>query len=291
MNKVIVVVGPTAVGKTKMSVELALTLGGEVINADSMQVYKGLDIGTAKVKSNEKKGIKHHLFDIATVTQNYTVFDYQRDCRKKIEEVQKRGHIPILVGGTGLYIKAALYDYEFEKEEERLSFDHLSTEEIYHKILELDPESTVDSHNRRRLERCYTHLLKEVGPKVERDHLLYDALFIGLTTGREVLYNRIDTRVDGMLLDLVDEVKFFYDQNINSKALATGIGYKEFYDFFDGKATFREAVENVKQNSRNYAKKQYTWFLNQMDVEWFSVHFDDFDQTVKEVLAYLEKAL
>lgn len=291
MNKVIVIVGPTAVGKTKMSVELALTLGGEIINADSMQIYKGLDIGTAKVTNEEKKGVKHHLLDIASVTENYTVYEYQRDCRKKIEEIQKRGHIPILVGGTGLYIKAALYDYAFEKETEKISFDTLSTEEIYQKIIEIDPLNPVDPHNRRRVERTLMHLLNESEPKLEKDHLLYDAIFIGLTTDRDRLYKRIDQRVDGMLIDLVDEVNTFYKAGIYSKALQTGIGYKELYAFFEGNTSFREAVQNIKQNSRNYAKRQYTWFLNQMDIKWYTVHFDDFSKTVTEVLDTLEKTL
>lgn len=290
MKKVIAIVGPTAVGKTKMSVELAKIYNGEVINVDSMQVYKGLDIGTAKVTEQEKKGVKHHLFDIAPVEEEYTVYQYQKDCRNKIEEIWSRGHIPILVGGTGLYLKAALYDYAFV-EGERQEFDVLTNDELYQKIIKIDPHYEVDSQNRRRLVRALDRLQGEKIPYTDKNRLLYDTIFIGLTTDRVTLYNRIDQRVDGMLLPLVDEVKYFYDNGIYSKALQTGIGYKELYTFFEGKSSFYNAVNMIKQNSRNYAKRQYTWFQNQMDINWIEVNFDCFSNTVAIASTYIEKAL
>ena len=154
MNKVIVITGPTAVGKTKMSVEIAKRYNGEIINADAVQVYKGLDIGSAKVTEDEKKGIVHHLFNIKEVDEEYTIYHYQQDCRKLIEDIQKRGKTPILVGGTGLYIKAALYDYKLSHEKENDTYDNLSDEELYKELIKLDKDIIIDKNNRRRLKKA-----------------------------------------------------------------------------------------------------------------------------------------
>lgn len=287
MKPIIVIVGPTAVGKSKLSVKIALTMNGEVINADSMQVYKGLDVGTAKITKAEMLGVKHHLLDVVSVEENYSVYNYQKQCRAKIDEIRKKGKVPIIVGGTGLYIKAALYNYEFNEEKNEIDLSEYSDEELYHKITQLDPTSEIDKHNRRRLERTFIRLKENGKVKSNKDHLLYNSIFVGLKADREILYKRIDQRVDNMLIDLVDEVKYYYDKNIHSKSLQTGIGYKEFYEFFDGNVTFKEAVNNIKKNSRNYAKRQYTWFQNQMNVKWFDVNYDDESKTVDEVINYI----
>ena len=290
---ILVVVGPTAVGKTKMSVELAKIYNGEIINADSMQIYKGLDVGTAKVKKEEMQHIKHHLLSIKNYDELYTVYDYQRDARSCISDIQKRGKIPILVGGTGYYIKAALYDYEFNEENfEPHDYSHLSTEELAMKIDAYDSGITYDKFNRKRMERLLTKLEQGFEPQKDDFKLIYDdVMFIGLTTDRDILYERINKRVDDMLIDLIDEVKPYASKNIQTKALMTGIGYKEFYPFFNGNASLRSVVDNIKQNSRNYAKKQYTWFNNQMDIKWFMVNYEDFSKTVAEVLEYIQNKL
>ncbi len=286
---IIVVVGPTAVGKTKMSVELAKIYNGEIINADSTQVYKGMDIGTAKVTKIEMQGIKHHLLDICDVEEVYTVFDYQKDARVKIEEIKSRGHIPILVGGTGLYIKAALYNYNFVDTENLDYVDELDNDTLVSKIKEIDRDIEIDYNNRRRLISTYKGLLSEDTQVLDKDHLLYDdVIFVGLSAPREVLYERIDKRFDEMIIPLVDEVKSFYKMGIRSKALNTAIGYKELYKFFDDKETFVDVVNECKQSSRNYAKRQYTWFNNQMDITWFDVDFNNFDNTINEVVNYIE---
>ena len=150
MNKIIVVTGPTAVGKTKLSIELAKKYHGEIINADAVQVYIGLDIGSAKVTEEEMEGIPHHLFDIKEVNEDYTIYHYQQDCRRLISEIQKRGNTPILVGGTGLYIKAALYDYKLSKEKENNTYDNLTTEELYHELIKLDKDIQIDKNDKRR---------------------------------------------------------------------------------------------------------------------------------------------
>lgn len=281
---IIAVVGPTGVGKTKLSVELAKHYHGIIINCDAMQVYKGMDIGTAKITEKEKENIPHYLFDIKNVLENYTVYDYQVDARKILEENQDKNII--FVGGTGLYLKAALYSYEFSKEEkETNNYDELSNEELYTLALKKDPHMDIHVNNRKRLVR----FLNKEEINIPPSKPLYDAIYIGLTCNRDVLYERINKRVDEMFEQgLLEEVKSFYDAGIDSKALKTAIGYKELYSYFDGDITLEEAKELIKKRSRNYAKRQYTWFNNQMDIKWFDVDFKDFNKTVEEVIKYIE---
>ena len=284
-SMILVVVGPTGVGKTKMSVELAKKYNAIVVNADSMQVYKDLNIGTAKVTEEEKQGVPHLLFDIVEPTDMYTVYDYQRDLRKILDDNKDKNIV--IVGGTGLYIKAGLYNYEFtEEDEEQEQYEDLSNEELLAKVKEIDPNTDIHVNNRKRLVRR----LNKKGEEHIVDTLLYDATFIGLTTDRDTLYDRINKRVDIMVKDgLLDEVKSLYDKNIRSKAIMTGIGYKELYDYFDGNCSLEEALDLIKQRSRRYAKRQYTWFNNQMDINWFNVDFNNFNNTVNEVIDFINK--
>lgn len=292
MKKIIVILGPTGVGKTKLSVELAKRLNGEIINADSMQIYKGLDIGTAKIKEEEKEGIPHHLFDIKEVREDYSIYNYQIDGRKVINDIIKRGKTPIIVGGTGLYIKALLYDYNLNYEKESDTYDTLSTEELYSKLLELDKNAVVDKNNRRRVIRAINYY-KENNKSIsdnKTNKLLYDVAFIGLTTDREKLYQIINSRVDKMINDgLINEVKKFFDEGIYSKPLINGIGYKELYKYFEKEISLEEAIEKIKQNSRRYAKRQYTFFNNQLPVVWFNVDFNCFSNVINSVCDYLKK--
>ena len=222
---VIVILGPTAVGKTKLSVELAKKLNGEIINADSTQVYKNLNIGTAKVTEEEKQNIKHHLFDIKDIKEDYTVYDYQKDARSKIEEILNKNKTPILVGGTGLYIKSALYDYKFSDEPTKNNYDNLSNEEIYNELLKYDKDTKIHINNRKRLIRALNYCVSTNLPfsqKEKTDKLIYDSIFIGLTTDRKVLYDRINKRVDVMVTEgLLEEAKQIYDSNIRTKAVNT----------------------------------------------------------------------
>lgn len=288
---VIVIVGPTAVGKTKMSIALAKALNGEIVNADSTQVYKGLDIATAKITEEEKENIPHHLFDFKEITENYTVYDYQKDCRNKIEEILKKGKTPIIVGGTGLYIKAALYDYKFTEGTSNEQYENIETSKLFNKLLEIDPNTEIHPNNRKRIIRAINSY-KETGQipslKEKTNQLLYDCKFIGLTCNRDILYERINKRTDMMLEQgLLKEAKELFDANIRSKAVLTPIGYKELFSYFEGTCSLEEAIERIKQNSRKYAKRQYTWFNHQMPVEWFSVNFKNFAITVQEVLSFL----
>ena len=291
MNKVIVITGPTAVGKTKLSIELAKRYNGEIINADAVQVYKGLDIGSAKVTEEEKEDIPHHLFDIKEVDEEYTIYHYQKDCRKLIKEVQGRGKTPILVGGTGLYIKAALYDYKLTEEKETNTYDNLTDEELYNKLLEVDKDIVIDKNNRRRLIRALNYH-KENNKSINTNttnKLLYDAIFIGLTTDRRILYDKINNRVDIMIKDgLLNEVKVFYDKNVRTKPLLNAIGYREIYSYFDGNISLEEAINKIKQNSRHYAKRQYTFFNHQLPIVWFETDYSNFNNTIEQIISYIE---
>ena len=288
MKKIIVITGPTGVGKTKLSVSLAKMLDGEIINADSMQVYKGLDIGTAKIKEDEKEEIPHHLFDICEVDEDYNIFNYQKDCRKVIEDILKRGKTPILVGGSGLYIKSALYNYEFQEESFHSEFEDLTNEELLEEI-KRHYETDIHVNNRKRLVRELNKIKNETTNNKDCHKPLYDFVTIGLTCDRSKLYDIINKRVDIMVNEgLVDEVKTLYNQNIRSKAIMTGIGYKELYKYFDGENSLEESIELIKKNSRNFAKRQYTFYNHQMDVKWFDVNFECFNKTVLEVFEYIK---
>lgn len=279
---IICICGPTGVGKTKLSIELAKKFNAIIINCDAMQVYKGLDIGTAKIKEEEKENIPHFLFDIKNVNEDYSVYDYQKDVRKLLEEY--KDHNIILVGGTGLYMKAALYDYRFDEETNNNEYEDKSNEELYQLCLAKDKNMDIHINNRKRLIR----FLNKTNTSYNKNKLLYDAVFIGLTTSRDKLYERINQRVDLMIKEgLEKEVKYFYQKNIRSKAIMTGIGYKELYDCFDGNLTKEEAINLIKQRSRRYAKRQYTWYNNQMNINWFDVDFDNFNNTIKEVIEFL----
>ncbi len=281
---ILAIIGPTGVGKTKLSVALAHKYNAIIINCDSMQIYRDLNIGTAKITEEEKEGIPHYLFDIKNVTDDYTVYDYQKDVRKLIEE-NKNQNI-ILVGGTGLYLKAALYDYQFTTETSKKDYSAYSTDELYKLALQKDPETSIHPHNRQRLERFLNKEKTEYHEPIP----LYKHLIIGLTTDRDKLYNRINNRVDQMIKNgLLDEVKSFYDQGIKSKPLLGGIGYKELYAYFNGELSLDTAIENIKKDSRHYAKRQYTFFNNQFDVKWFDVDFTNFQNTINNVIEYVEK--
>ena len=287
---IIVITGPTCVGKTKLSIELSKRLNGEIINADSTQIYRNLDIATDKIKEEEKENIPHHLFDIKSITEDYTVFDYQKDARDKIDDIIKRQKTPILVGGTGLYIKAALYDYKFDVRD-KLNYDNLTNEQLYDKVIKLDPNNKIHINNRKRLENALNYMELNhtaFSEKEKTDRLLYDTLFIGLTTDRKILYERINNRVYKMIDEgLIDEAKKIFDSNIRTKAVMTPIGYKELFPYFEGSKELNECISTIQKNSRHYAKRQYTWFKHQMDIKWFEVDFDNFDNTVNLVLDYI----
>lgn len=287
---IVVIVGPTGVGKTKLSVELAKRINAEIINCDSMQVYKELNIGTAKVTEEEKENIPHHLLDIVSPNAMYTVYDYQKDCRRLIDKLQKEGKNIIIVGGTGLYVKAALYDYRFQEEEQHKSYKNMTNDELLFEIRKKDDKIDIHVNNRKRLERALDKLDNNGTYDFHGNIKLYDFYTIGLTTSRDNLYDIINKRVDKMIENgLLEETKSLYDRKIHGKAITTGIGYKELYNYYDGKISLEEAIEEIKRNSRRYAKRQYTFFNNQMDVKWFETNYDDFNKTIDEVYSYIKE--
>lgn len=297
MEKVIVVIGPTSVGKTKMGVALAKKLNGEVISGDSMQVYRQMDIGTAKVTIEEMEGVTHHCIDILDPKDQYSVHDFQQTVRKQITEITNRGHVPIIVGGTGLYIKAALYDYTFSEmennhDEINKKYKYYTNEQLYAHLKQIDEESAKILHfnNRRRVLRAI-EIYEQTGQKKseminEQEHIcLYDAYFVGLTLPRELLYERINLRVDLMMKNgLQGEMESLIKQGLTRENQSMkAIGYKEWFDYFEGKCDLNEVSENIKKHSRQYAKRQYTWFKNQFDVHWYDVCLENFSKTIEEV--------
>ena len=269
MSKIIVITGPTGVGKTDLSIKLAKALNGEVINADSMQVYREMDIGTNKIKDSEKCDVVHHLFDIKSLDEDYNVADYQRDGRLIIDDILKRDKTVIIVGGTGLYINALLYDYKFPEENSNqdvtLSIDEMIKELVQNNI-------DVDIDNPRRVKRYYQRYLHGSNDQPV-SKLLYDAYFIGLTMDRDVLYERINNRVDRMIeKGLINEVKALYEKYPTSRALHTAIGYKEVINYLNSELELDEMTQLIKKHTRNYVKRQYTWFNNKMDLTWYKVN-------------------
>jgi tRNA dimethylallyltransferase len=302
-EKLAVIVGPTAVGKTKVSVDVAKKLRGEIISGDSMQIYRGMDIGTAKIKKEEMQGIPHHLIDIKDPEESFSVAEFQRIVREKISEISRRGRLPMIVGGTGLYIQSVLYDYRFtgngntgrlRKElQERLRRE--GTEKLYRELSGIDPDSAIKIHPNdgrriiRALEIYYStgvtlteHLRKQ------RNELRYDAAVVGLTMDRERLYKRIDERVDRMIEEgLLEEARRFYDRGLRGCQSIQAIGYKELYAYFDGTLSLAEAIALLKKNTRNYAKRQYTWFKNKMDVQWFDVEAYPYGVLIEKITEHI----
>ena len=289
MDKVIVITGPTAVGKTKLSISIAKKFNTELINADAYQVYKKMNIGTAKPTIEEQDNVVHHLLDYLDPSEEFSISDYQKIVRLVIDKMNKENKLPILVGGSGLYIDSVINEYHFDEEKrvETDEFDNLSNEEL-HKVLEdLDYEASQKIHqnNRKRVLRAI-ELAKypdNKNSRSQRDVPYYDTLCIFLSDDREKLYDRINKRVDVMIANgLIDEIKNIGLDNF-SKTSKVAIGYKEIIEYLNGNISLEEAVELIKKNSRHYAKRQFTWFNNKTKSIIVNVNVDDFNQTISEV--------
>jgi len=292
---IIVIIGPTGIGKTKLSIALAKYFNTEIISGDSVQVYKELNIGSAKITKEESKGITHHLIDIMEPTEEYSVALYQKAVRQKISEFKEQNKTPIIVGGTGLYIKSVLYDYNFDdsKRDSTLEekYKDFSNEKLHNVLKELDVASSeiIHMNNRKRVIQAISRAgTNKVSDNRNKDIALYDFKIIGLTKDRETLYEIINNRVDIMIEQgLVDEVKRLYDKGIRSNSVSA-IGYKELYKFFDKEWTLEFAIDKIKQHSRNLAKKQFTFFNNQFNTNWITVDLNNFNNTIEEALKIIE---
>lgn len=303
-EKVIVIAGPTGVGKTSLSLQLAQQFHGEIINGDAMQVYRGLDIGTAKITQSEMAGIPHHLIDCFSYQEEYNVMMFQKKARACITEIQRQGKLPIICGGTGLYIKSLLYDYEFieqEKDEEFLSFlAQLSNEQLYALLRHVDEKACEKIHpnNRQRMIRAIemAHLGEKKSTLIDQQEhtMLYDAYLIGLTMERSILYERINKRVDDMMEQgLLEEITTLVTQDptIWTRQCFQSIGYKEWKAYFDGIQSKEACIDQIKKNSRNFAKRQYTWFRNQMELNWIDINEDGWQShLVESIEKWLEVA-
>lgn len=291
-SKIIVIVGPTATGKTSLSIELAKEYNAEIINADATGVYTEPLIATAKIKETEKQGIIHHMIDLISLNDDYSIYEYQEKGRELLNNLIKNNKNIIIVGGCGLYIKALLYDYKLDKtEQNKIDLSQFSNEKLLSIANKIDINNNIHINNRKRLER-YISYYKKTGKVISKtdsiNNKLYDFNLIGLKTSREELYNRINKRVEDMFNDgLLEEAKDLYNKNL--KNFSNIIGYKELNMYFKNIITLEEAKELIKQNTRKYAKRQLTWFNNQMnDIVWFDVNYSNFNITIDEIKKYLK---
>ena len=291
MSKIIVIVGPTGVGKTACSIYLAHKYNAEIINADSTGVYKEPLIATAKVTEEEKDGVIHHMLDLVSLDDDFTLYDYQVKGRKILDDLISKNKNIIIVGGSGLYIKALLYDYKLDKTDNvKVDYSKYTNQELKNMADKIDKNNNIHANNRQRLERYITYY-KQTGKTIKKtddiNKKLYNFDIIGLKSDRETLYKRMNDRVDIMLKNgLLDEAKKSKDKkNFNNI-----IGYKELNQYFNGLVSLDEAINLIKQNTRRYSKRQFTWFNNQMkDIKWFDVNYNDFNETIKEIDIYLQE--
>lgn len=301
-EKVLVIAGATAVGKTSCSIALAKHFSGEIINGDAMQVYQGLDIGTAKITKAEMESIPHHLIDTHKIEDHYDVKSFQAEGRNWIKEISNHGHLPIVCGGTGLYIKSLLYDYTFheqERDEEFIAFlDMLSNEQLYALLKQVDPKAcdTIHPHNRKRQIRALemAHAGNKKSDVIDKqEHIMcYDAYLIGLTMPRELLYERIEQRFDIMMKQgLLEEVLALVKKNphIWEYQCFQAIGYKEWKQYMNGTATIAQCRDQIIKNTKNFAKRQDTWFRNQLPMHWYDTQTEAWqEQIIKDVENWLQ---
>lgn len=297
--QVIVIAGPTASGKTSVSVELAKRINGEIISADSMQIYKEMNIGTAKVTKEEMQGIKHYLIDVISPDEAFNVTKYKKMAEEAIEEILKKGKTPIIVGGTGLYINTlvngvefteVVEDKEFREEMQKIAIEK-GSKHLHDELRKIDSEAAniIDENNVRRVIRALeiykiTGKTKTRLDEESRKEVKYDYKIYGIETPREILYDRINKRVDKMLEEgLIDEVKSLLEKYNFSLTALQGLGYKEVKEYLDGETSYEEMVEKLKIETRRYAKRQLTWFRKNKETNWYEL-----SEIVENILLSLE---
>lgn len=307
-NKIIVLVGPTAVGKTYVSIELAKKFNTEILSADSMQIYKYMDIGTAKVTEEEKLDIPHHMIDVIFPNENYSVSDFKMKSEEIMDDMLKNNKIPIVVGGSGLYVNSLIYDLDFgNTKSDKNIRDHFTAlyeehgEDFLHeKLKQVDIESAdkIHKNNVKRVIRAL-EFYEITGEKfsnynqdIRKKSSKYDFILIGLNMERKFLYDRINQRVDKMISDgLLDEVKMLLEKDYKKDLVSMqGIGYKEIVDYLENSISLEEAVNILKRNTRRFAKRQFTWFLKDKSVQWFDIeNVEDIDLVVENIYTHIIK--
>ena len=304
----IILTGPTAVGKTKASIGLAKAIGGEIISADSMQVYKKMDIGSAKICDDEMEGVNHYLIDVLDPAEEFNVVLFQKMAKQAMEEIYANGHIPIVVGGTGFYIQALLYNIDFTQENEdnhiRTELETIAKEQgadyLHQMLREIDARSaeTIHANNVKRVVRAIEYYrqtgkpISEHNEKERQKESPYTFAYFVLMDERQKLYDRIEKRIDVMIEEgLLDEVKALYEEGYTRDMVSMqGLGYKEILDYLDGKMTLEEAIYVLKRDTRHFAKRQITWFKREKDVCWIdkSAFQYDEDRILAEMLNILK---
>ena len=302
-RKLVVLTGPTAVGKTKLSIELAKRIGGEIISADSMQVYKYMDIGSAKISQAEMEGIPHFLVDELEPSEEFNVVVFQQKAKKYMEEIYQRGHIPILVGGTGFYIQAVLYDIDFSEDDDnhqiRKELEALAEEKgadyLHHELEKVDPASAqaIHANNIKRVIRALEYYrltgqkISEHNEEQREKESPYDFSYFVLNDHRDLLYQRIEQRVDEMAIcGLVEEVRKLKEMGYDRSYVSMqGLGYKEILSFLEGEISLEEAIYILKRDTRHFAKRQITWFKREKNVLW--VNKPDFSYDNNKILDYM----
>lgn len=300
MKKVLVIAGVTGVGKSNLGIELAKRYNGEIISGDSVAVYKELTIGSAKMRDHEMEGIVHHGIDLLALNQTFNVRDFQSYARGKIDEITEKGKLPIVVGGSGLYIRALLYDYVFVDEQPAdMSWaESLSNEEIHELLRKKDPQQAeiIHTNNRKRLLRALSIFHSTQQSKTEllsqqKHQMIYDAKIVACTMPRELLYQRLNQRVENMIENgLLDEVRAAANIAGWDHPAMLAIGYKEFRNYFDGSITLEDAISLVQRNTRRFAKRQITWFKHQLPCRWLDMSdLHDVNQTISEVKEWMSR--
>ena len=304
-DKLIILAGPTASGKTSVSIDLAKRIGGEIVSADSMQVYRGMDVGTAKIKADEMQGVKHYLINVLDPTEDFNIVKFQNMVKYSIEEIKRNGHIPILVGGTGFYIQSVIYDIDFDTQDDNgdirkaleEEYDKMGANFMYEKLKKIDSVSAENIHknNKKRIIRAIEYflinnaLISAHNESQRKKDSPYDFRFFVLNPPRDILYDRINQRVDKMVEEgLVGEVKDLKNAGLSIENISMqGIGYKEILEYLDGEITLDEAIDNIKQNTRHMAKRQVTWFKREKDVIYINPF--EFENNEKIVDYMVEK--
>lgn len=306
-RKVLAIVGPTAVGKTDLSIKIAKKFKGEIISGDSMQVYSKLDIGTAKIRPDEMDGIKHYMINVRNIDERFAVADFTAGCRKYISQIDAEHKLPLIVGGTGFYLQALLDNFHLGQDRydqtekiRRKWRGYLAAngpQKLWDQLNQIDSAAAerIPVGNSRRVIRAlevYENTGKLFSQQHDQSDNEFDPLIIGLNTDRQLLYQRINKRVDIMMEEgLLKEASWLYDQGGQELPAGKGIGYKEFYPYFEGRISLADAVAEVKKNSRHYAKRQLTWFRNKMNVHWFDLvqQPQQYDEIITLVSQWLGK--